>query len=460
MENHEVEFNGKRVHLQRMLLLHIKTILIFVSLTNSMSISVTSVNTQSRSQFRHWELWAVALVLILLFSGFLFNRVVSNVGMFLAGIYALTQSRRWSWIFREPTMWIILAVCIIPLVSDLWTQEQDFYRHRGVMKWILVLFPCFVFALPAGRSAIRLVHVIFLVSMALSTTYSLWHYVADFSSMAARYKMSKVMPTLAFGDHIRIGWLTVVSCVVAWFEVKSTQFRALKWSLLVYIVFQVVFLHLLGAKTGLITLYLSTVILAVFELPGGRKWLITAIGLLVLLMPVVSYYTIPSLRERFHFIKYDFEHYIRGEYREGLSDAVRLYSLQAGYEAVRQNPYMGTGFSRLQEFCNSWYKENVPDLKADNYFLPSSEIMIYWASGGLIALAAILAYLFFPLVVPLLRTSSWWLTFYLPASLTLLYETHLEGQLPLFAWSFCFAWFWKLAKNDGLELGFLEKLNK
>jgi hypothetical protein len=30
----------------------------------------------------------------------------------------------------------------------------------------------------------------------------------------------------------------------------------------------------------------------------------------------------------------------------------------------------------------------------------------------------------------------------------MLYETHLEGQLPLFAWSFFFAWFWRLATDE------------
>jgi len=328
--------------------------------------------------------------------------------MFLAAVYALTQSRRWIWILREPVMWVILAVCIIPLVNEIWMEGMGFYRHRGVMKWILVLFPCFVFSLPNERSSIRIVHTLFLLAMAVSTGYSLWHYVADFASMAARYKMSKVMPTLAFGDHIRIGWLTVVSCVIAWFEFKNNQNRVL-------------------------------------------------VGLLVLLMPLISYYTIPSLRERFHFIKYDFEHYIRGEYREGLSDAVRLYSLQAGWGAVRQCPYTGVGFSKLQDFCNNWYKENVPDLKADNYFLPSSEVVIYWASGGLTGLAVILTYLIFPLVFRLFWSNAWWLTFYLPACLTLMYETHLEGQLPLFAWSFFFAWFWKLAINDHIEKGLKNK---
>lgn len=440
-----------------MLLLYIKLAPIFVTFIRIMSISAISAKTQSESQPLRWEHWAVVVILTLLFAGFLFNRVVSNVGMFLAAVYALTQSRRWIWILREPVMWVILAVCIIPLVNEIWMEGMGFYRHRGVMKWILVLFPCFVFSLPNERSSIRIVHTLFLLAMAVSTGYSLWHYVADFASMAARYKMSKVMPTLAFGDHIRIGWLTVVSCVIAWFEFKNNQNRVLKWCLVLYIVIQFTFLHFLGAKTGLITLYLSILILALFELPGGRKWLITAVGLLVLLMPLISYYTIPSLRERFHFIKYDFEHYIRGEYREGLSDAVRLYSLQAGWGAVRQCPYTGVGFSKLQDFCNNWYKENVPDLKADNYFLPSSEVVIYWASGGLTGLAVILTYLIFPLVFRLFWSNAWWLTFYLPACLTLMYETHLEGQLPLFAWSFFFAWFWKLAINDHIEKGLKNK---
>jgi O-antigen ligase len=398
-------------------------------------------------QFR-WEMYAVGLIIVLLFVGFLTNRVISNVGMLLAGIYALTQTKRWLGLRSQPLMWAILAICLVPLLSDLWIAGTHFYRHRGVMKWILVLFPCFLFAMPPGRLTVRLVHIVFLVAMAISTAYSCWHYIADFGAMAARYKVSKVMPTLALADHIRIGWLTVLSCVVAFYEGKMTTNKVWRRWTWLYIFVQCAFVHLLGAKTGLITLYLTILVLAAFALPGGRKWLISVVVLLVMVMPVASYYTIPSLRERFHFIKYDFEHAVRGEYREGLSDAVRLYSLQAGWDIVKAHPNTGVGFSRLQDECNAWYKQHIPDLKADNYFLPSSQILIYWASGGWLGLACILAYLVLPFVISVLRCNRWWLAFYLPALLTMLYETHLEGQLPLFAWSFFFAWFWRLATDE------------
>lgn len=388
---------------------------------------------------------ALMIIGILLFTGFLINRVVSNVGIFLAGVYALTQWRQWVWILSHPVMWATLMLCALPLLSDVLLEGSDFIYQRGIMKWILVLFPCFVFALPPKRSSVVIIHAIFLAAMGMSTCYALWYYIRDFHIMAALYKMSKVMPVLSLGDHIRIGWMTVVSCVIAYYELRRSVRWPVKGCLLLYLFMQIVFLHLLGAKTGLLTLYFTVFLVALFEIPRGKRGWLAIVGVLLVLLPVLAYFTIPSLKERFHFIKYDFEHTIRGEYREGLSDAVRVYSLQAGEAVVRSHPLTGVGFSRLQDTCNIWYKTQIPDLPPSNYFLPSSQLVIYWASAGLIGLAAMLLYLLLPLFIGTLRKSVWWMSFYLPASLTLLYETHLEGQLPLFAWSFFFAWFWFLA---------------
>ena len=107
----------------------------------------------------------------------------------------------------------------------------------------------------------------------------------------------------------------------------------------------------------------------------------------------------------------------------------------------------------LQAETESWYKQNLPELSPTSYFLPSSEIVIYWASGGIIAFLLFLSHMFIPFMMPYLRKNIWFMAFFIPAIFSFTFETHLEGQLPIFVYGFFAAWFWWLAwrERQGLE---------
>ncbi|MBC7885343.1 MAG: O-antigen ligase family protein, partial [Saprospiraceae bacterium] len=334
--------------------------------------------------------------IFLMFLGFLFNRVVSNVGFLLAGLYAIWNIKKIVWLFRDYWMWSFILLAILPLISNIWFTGANFYMEGGIMKCLLILFPAFVFTLPVDRKFISLVHYTFIIFMLISSIYSLYYYLADFSSMYTHYKTSKVMPVLSYSDHIRISWAVVISCLIAAYQWKSESSVLIKSSLIIYIVFQVVFLHLLGSKTGLISLYIAIIIWFGYSLQGRKKWLLAVVVPLILTLPFIAYKTIPTFEQRINFVRYDFELYSKGEYREGLSDAVRYYSLMAGKDIISKNALTGVGFNRLHDETASWYKKNIPELSSDSYFLPSSDIVIYWASGGILGLMVILFHIGFP----------------------------------------------------------------
>jgi O-antigen ligase len=404
-----------------------------------------SVLSSSRSTSQKYVEWLPGVAIALLLAGFLFNRVVSNSGMLLLGIYTMIRIKESTWIFHEKLMISLLGIAVLPLASDIFYEKWYFFQERGIMKMVLILLPVALFCWKPNREKQRLVHYMVLMTMLISTVYSLFHYWMDFSTMAATYKVSKVMPTLSNSDHIRIGWATVISIILAMYELISTRNTINKLVLSLYILLQIIFLHLLGAKTGLITLYFTFVILFFYGLPRGKKWLVALLIPMVISLPIIAYKTIPSLKERFHFIKYDFEHYSRGEYKPGLSDAVRFYSLKAGKDIIREHPWAGVGFSRLQSETEFWYKKNLPELGKENYFLPSSEYVIYWASGGILGLLIFVFHMIMPYFNRKLSLNPWFMAFFIPASISFIFETHLEGQLPLYTYAFFLAWFWYLS---------------
>lgn len=414
----------------------------------------SEINLIKKISINNKDIWlnaAAWIGIVLLFIGFLFNRVVSNSGLLLIGVYTIIKLNHVFWLFKDKWMATFMALALIPLGSDIIMEGCDFIRFRGIMKLILILFPAFIFVWKPDQKDLNRLFGFILVIMSFSTLYSLFWYFSDIGNMAARYKISQVVPVLSYGDHIRISWATVISCLLALYMITKSTGKHSTYILAFYIVFQGIFIHILGSKTGLITLYITILIAGYFALKNRPKWIMMAMIVLVFSMPFIAYKTIPSLQQRFNFIKYDFEHYSRGEYREGLSDAVRFYSLMAGKDIILKQPIFGTGFSQLQNETNLWYKNNYPEIPKESYFLPSSEIIIYWASGGIIGLLVFLFHLFLPFTIPGLRKNIWFISFFIPAAFSFTYETHLEGQLPLFVYGFFVSIFWYLAwfENTG-----------
>lgn len=377
--------------------------------------------------------------------GFLFNRVVSNVGFLLAGIYALVKIKDIFWLFKDRWMWTFMSLSFLPILYDVFYEGIDFYKERGIMKLILVLLPSFIFAFRPNKKYITFVHLLVIILMSVSSLYTLNQYLNNEENIVNAYKFSKVMPVLSYGDHIRISWVVVISMVMALYEWQHSKRVWYKLFLILYIIGQYIFLHFLGAKTGLITLYLTTVLLSIYLIPKNKKWWLIIIYSLVGLAGYFAVNTIPSLKERVNFVRYDFSHYSKGEYREGLSDAVRFYSLKAGKDIISNHPIMGVGFSKLQDETSHWYDLNMPQLPQKDRFLPSSQLVIYWASGGILGLLIFLIHLLIPLFTKYLRNNVWFLAFFVPGIFSFSYETHLEGQLPLFIYAFFTAWFWWLA---------------
>lgn len=392
-----------------------------------------------------WKAIIATIIIAVLIVGFLANRVVSNVGFLLAGIYALWHIRSLGWLFKNQWMWTFMLMALVPLISDIIVDGSQFYMENGIMKCLLILFPAFVFAFKPNQKYISIIHYIVIISMSVATFYSIVNYGLNMSKILEGYKYSKVMKVLSYSDHIRISWVIVISMIMAMYEIVRKPERWLKSMLVVYIIIQALFIHFLGSKTGLLMMYISIMVYFAWILPKGKKWLLGVLPLLLAIFFIVAVNTIPSLKERVNYIRYDFSHYIKGEYRDGLSDAVRFYSIKAGISVMKDHWPLGAGFSRMRAKAGEWYDANLPEMNEASRFPPISEFIVYAAGGGLIGLMVILAHTLYPFFNRHLRKNVWLMTYFIPAVFSFTYETHLEGQLPLFVYAFFTSWFWYIA---------------
>ena len=188
---------------------------LFVILLESINLQhILNGNLTYKNSERYFEIVAY-IGIVLLFTGFLFNRVVSNVGFVIIGIYTLSKFNEVKWLFKDKWLLTFLSLALLPLLSDILLEGLDFYRFRGIMKFLLVLFPFFIFALKPQENLTRNFIYFFILLMLISSFYSLFHYFSDINNMTSVYKVSKVMPffwgshqdQLGYSDKLSFGFI-------------------------------------------------------------------------------------------------------------------------------------------------------------------------------------------------------------------------------------------------------------
>jgi O-antigen ligase len=150
-------------------------------------------------------------------------------------------------------------------------------------------------------------------------------------------------------------------------------------------------------------------------------------GLLVML-PLIAWFTVPSFQQRVKFVRWDFQNYSRGNYVEGLNDAPRILSWRAAAEIIREHPITGAGAGDARQAVQQWYSVHAPFLKPYEQLLPANQMLIYGVYAGIAGLLAALFVLLMPLWMKPHRKNILWLSFHLLAVLGFMYEIALEMQ--------------------------------
>jgi hypothetical protein len=195
----------------------------------------------------------------------------------------------------------------------------------------------------------------------------------------------------------------------------------------------VVYLHVLAAKTGVLGLY---IVMAIFLWKWvSGKWRFW--GLMILLfLPIVAWYLLPSFQSRLRFIIWDFQNYSRGNYTEGLSDAPRIESLKAGWDIVKSNFVTGVGSGDVLHQTNQWYRIHAPFLKPYEQLLPCNQLMMFVCSGGVLMGLIALVFFLSPLWIKVLKNNYLWVAFHAVALFGFMYEISLEVQNGVFVYIF------------------------
>ena len=332
---------------------------------------------------------------------------------------------------------------LIPFVSWFWTEDKNMWMHFVRIKLPLFLFPiAFAGNWQLTSKQWRWIAYSFLVLVFAGCCWSLFQYVQNIHAIHEQYLKAKVFSTPLENDHVRfslIVCIAVVCSVLLMMEFVSKN-RWLPFAVLC--IFFIVYLHLLSARTGLISLYIFLLLTVLYLLLKLRKtkWII---GLLVLIiaMPVAAWFLFPTFQNRIRYNIYDLSNAKENKYVPGGNDGNRILSLKAGWNVLREHPF-GAGADVVDETFD-WYNKNMPGMAETDKLYPASEPLMYAGFAGWIGVVAFCLIMLLPFFQRVKRNYFCWFVVNLIMGFSFLFDIGIEVQFGVFIYAFIVLWWWK-----------------
>lgn len=403
-----------------------------------------------RNKLQHsWRSPLIFMLLIIMMAALFFSRVVLSVSMMafvLVSFLHTDTKKHFHHFFSSPLLWGMSLLFFLPLFSGSWSEDKEEWADIVRIKLPLLFMPL-AFAGPIRFSKKQWIWLgyIFTGLVTAGTVWSMFHYLSDVTTVNESYLRAKSLITPLNNDHVRFSWLVSVSVLLAgWLSVtKRKEEKLIACSLAIITVWLIIYLHILAVRTGLFSFYLMAAGIAAWLLIQKYKWKYgLLLSMLLITLPLIAYKTIPTFQNRIKYFLYDKGYFEKENYLPGSTDAVRVISLKAGWNVMKQEPLTGTGFGDILTKTKNWYRENYPPMIDADKIYPSSEWLMYGAGCGWLGFILFTVIMLYPFLLPTKNKLLWWLLNG-TAAFSFLFDIGLEVQFGVFIYSFVILWWWK-----------------
>jgi O-antigen ligase len=294
--------------------------------------------------------------------------------------------------------WAITGLFFVVLLSGINSDNLGDWFHHLRIKLPFLILPFAFLNLPKIKARnYHLIHYLFAGLMFVAALPPMVNYLIHFNEFQNAIGQGKSLELPV--QHIKFSVFYAFG-IIALIILYRKKF-VLRWPIerkiqLVGIVTSIVVLHLLAVRTGILVFYVAVVGLALIEGFNRGQWKNILLVLVILLsIPVISYYTIPSFHQKVDYMLWDYGKHNLGE-GAGYSDSERIVSLEVGMEIASRAPILGTGIGDLKDECEAIYVKKYGVGKKVLY--PHNQYLFILAGMGIVGLFFFLFCLVYPYV--------------------------------------------------------------
>ena len=398
-----------------------------------------------------WRKIILFISMVVMLAGLLFSRAMLSTGLIFFAATCLIHKNIPGQVrtFLSSTfLWSMSLLFLLPLISGSWSEDIFQWLRVIRIKLPLLLLPiCFAGANNFEFKNWERIAFTFLILVFGGIGWSLWQYLRNWESIHEGYLKAHTIETPLGNDHVRFSLLVAITILVAVFlfiKKRKDSKKIILIFLVIVTISNIIYLHVLAVRTGLICFYISLFAFFLSLLKNSQhKIKFVLLLILALILPLVSYFIFPTFKNRVNYLKYDLQFVRKNQYRQGSNDGNRFASVKAGWAVLNQHPLTGTGFGDIKKETEKFYDSNYPQMQSTDKILPSSEWMMY-GSGvgwpGFILFSFIMLVPFF--IKQLIKNMTWWMLNIFMAS-GYLFDIGLEVQYGVFMHAFILLWWYK-----------------
>lgn len=335
--------------------------------------------------------------------------------------------------FRQaPQFWMLCGLLLFAFWG-FWEVEDIGYwlsRFRIKMPFLILPFAFFFIPRPSNRALDGLLYF-FVILLFMTSLIVLVNYLLNMEAINKLIKQGQSIPLPC--NHVRFSLMLAFGILVALYLYFQQYFWRKPWEKYVQLAmagFLFIFVHVLSVRTGMAVLYATLFLLILRYIVKTRRYRLGA-GMLVAMLafPFLAYQTIPSLRAKVDYVKYDLFMYRHGHTDQQLSDAGRWVSLQIGSEVFNSAPLTGVGVANLKKEVHERYAEQYPELPVEERKIPHNQFLSMFGAGGIIGGLLFTGIFFFPLFYQ--KNYQHWLLLglYMIVGLSFMVENTIENAM-------------------------------
>lgn len=392
----------------------------------------------------------IFFTIILMLTGLFVSRALLSVSMIFFLLLTCVHSRaggQFKNFLREPFLVGLTLLFLIPLLTWFWSEDKEIWWRFIRIKLPLLLLPlAFAGSWQLARKQWNYIGYFFILLVLAGCMWSLFQYATNYKDIHEGYLKAKVIPTPFENDHVRFSLSVTMAILCAgYFLLRDKSYR---WAMVSVTVVLVVYLHLLAARTGLISFYIILFLGAIWLLFTARKskWTIVLLTA-ALLMPMLAWFTVPTFQNRVRYFIYDFSYIRQDTYLPGANDGNRFLSIRAGLDLMQQHPF-GVGTGDVMKEVNRWYDSHVHGMLDTDRIYPSSEWAMQGAAAGWTGFIGFTVIMLLPFFIRFGPGRFFWIALNAIMAFSFIFDIGLEVQFGVFLYAFGVLWWWKWLQEE------------
>lgn len=324
--------------------------------------------------------------------------------------------------------WLLISLFLLHLVGLLYTSNFEYALKDLKIKLPIFFLPIvFVSAKQLSTIQFRNILKVLLITALLSSFYAMYYYINYF-----KVTFFELREISRFISHIRLSLLNTIAAFAAFYLLAKNNWRKPSFANLFYFaagLWLFVFNGIMGSRMGLVVFFILLLLGSGYLIFRHKKvWLAVVLFILMITLPVISYYTLSSVKLRTREVVYELQSYQLNQDPNGKSIAQRFVYWNVAWDIFKTSPVVGIGTGDVEDAFNAYYSTHPNLLQKQYQHRAHNQYLTFLLTFGIVGLLLFIVIVFYPLIYKRKYLDYFYIIFFIAFLLSLFTEDTLETQ--------------------------------